>query len=311
MDATPPNPPARPGRPGDGPLRDARLRAVACVIGSAGLFALASAAIKALGTRIPLSEVVFFRNVLGLPALLLYAAAAHPGGVLAALRTRNPRGHVERLATGLVGMYGSFHGYAHLPLATVTALNFTMPLFLVALSALILRERVAPRRIAIAAAGFGGVLLMVQPWSTAAPLDPVAVGAVLSAALGWALAMISIRRMGEAGEAGTTIVLWFAIGAAIVSGLATLPVWVMPTPSQWGFLLITSLLSVFAQFLMTAAYRSGDTTLVAPFEYTAILWTASLGMVVWGEVPDLWDLAGVLVLVGAGLAIWRTELRRR
>ena len=291
-------------------LGDPRLRAVACVVGSAGLFALASAAIKALGGAVPLSEVVLFRNLFALPPLLLYAHLVTPGGLAVALRSRNPLGHLERLATGLVGMYGAFYGYAHLPLATVTALNFTMPLFLTGLSVLLLGERFRPRRLGIALAGFGGVLLIVQPLAGGEALEPLAVGAVLAAALGWALAMISIRRMGEAGEAGTTIVLWFALGGAVVAGLASVPVWITPTPGQWGWLLLTALLSVAAQVLMTAAYRAGDTTLIAPFEYTAIIWTASLGMLVWGEVPDLWDLVGILVLVGAGLAIWWTELRR-
>lgn len=297
-------------RPRPALIRDARWRAVACVIGSAGLFAVASAAIKALGGAVPLSQVVLFRNLFALPPLLLYAHLVTPGGLAAALRTRNPLGHLERLATGLVGMYGAFYGYAHLPLATVTALNFTMPLFLTGLSIVLLGEPFRPRRVTIAAVGFGGVLLMVQPWAGGEALEPLAVGAVLAAALGWALAMISIRRMGEAGESGTTIVVWFAIGGALVSGLASIPVWITPTAEQWGWLFLTALLSVAAQVFMTAAYRSGDTTLIAPFEYTAILWTASLGMLVWGEVPDLWDLIGVLVLVGAGLAIWWTELRR-
>ncbi|WP_376090614.1 DMT family transporter [Roseomonas sp. CCTCC AB2023176] len=297
-------------RPRPGGLRDPRLRAIACVIGSAGLFAVASAAVKALGGAVPLSEVVLFRNAFAIPPLLIYAHLVTPGGLAAALRTRRPLGHLERLATGLVGMYGAFYGYAQLPLATVTALNFTMPLFLTGLSVLMLGERFQPRRLAIAVAGFGGVLLMVEPWDGGSALDPVAVAGVLAAALGWALAMISIRRMGEAGESGTTIVLWFAIGAAVVSGVASVPVWVTPTAGQWGWLALTAFLSVGAQILMTAAYRAGDTTLIAPFEYTAILWTASLGMMVWGEVPDLWDLFGVLVLVGAGLAIWRTELIR-
>ena len=287
--------------------RAARVRAIACVTGSAGFFALAAAAVKALEGAVPLSELVFFRNLLALPALLLLAHWTAPGGLRTALRTRHPRRHVERMIGGLVGMYGSFYGYVHLPLATVTALNFTMPLFLTALSVLLLRERVSRARLAVVVVGFGGVLLMLQPGG-AGPLHAGAVAAVLAAALGWAYAMVSIRRMGEAGESGITIVLWFAIGAALVSGLAAVPGWAWPTPREWGLLLVVGLISVVAQLLMTAAYRAADTTLIAPFEYSAILWTTALGVLFWGEVPDGWDLAGFLVLVGAGLAIWRLEV---
>ncbi|WP_424133966.1 DMT family transporter [Roseomonas chloroacetimidivorans] len=289
--------------------RAARVRAIACVVGSSGLYALAATGVKALEGTIPLSEVVFFRNALALPVLLLLAHWTAPGGLRSALRTRYPRRHVERLFGGLAGMYGSFYGYAHLPLASVTALNFTMPLFLTGLSVLLLRERVGWRRLSIVVVGFVGVLLMLQPGGGEAP-DPGAVGAVLLSALGWAYAMVSIRRMGELGEAGITIVLWFAIGAAIVTAILSVPVWVWPAPWQWGFLLVTGLVSVISQLLMTAAYRSADTTLVAPFEYTAILWTTTLGVLFWGEVPDAWDAVGFLVLVGAGLAIWKLEVTR-
>jgi drug/metabolite transporter (DMT)-like permease len=289
-------------------LRAARIRAIACVTGSAGTFAFAAAAVKALDGAVPLSEVVLFRNLFALPALLLIAHWTAPGGLRTALRTRQPWRHGERLIAGLVGMYGSFYGYAHLPLATVTALNFTMPLFLTALSILLLGERVVLRRVAVVLVGFCGVLLMLRPGGDG-PLELGAAAAVLAAALGWALAMISIRRMGEAGESGITIVLWFAIGATVVAGVLSLPGWIWPTPIQWFWLAVTALVSVVAQLLMTAAYRSGDTTLVAPFEYSAILWTSTLGILVWGEVPDWWDLAGFLVLVGAGLAIWRQEVQ--
>ncbi|MFH5923669.1 DMT family transporter [Roseomonas xinghualingensis] len=289
--------------------RAARIRAIACVTGSAGFFALAAAAVKALEGKVPLSEVVFFRNALALPALLLLAHWTTPGGLRPALRTRHPVRHLERLVGGLIGMYGAFYGYAYLPLATVTALNFTMPLFLTALSVLMLRERVGWKRMAVTLAGFGGVLIMLQPGG-AGPLNLGAVAAVLLAAAGWAYAMVSIRRMGEAGEPGITIVLWFAIGAAVVSGVMTVPVWIWPTPWQWLMLSVVGLVSVVAQVLMTAAYRAEDTTLVAPFEYSAILWTTVLGVLLWGEVPDLWDLVGFLVLVGAGLSIWRLEISR-
>ncbi|WP_338662233.1 DMT family transporter [Pararoseomonas sp. SCSIO 73927] len=288
-------------------MRAVRLRAILYVTGSAGFFALAAAAIKALQGGVPLAETVFFRNALTLPFLLALAHWTAPGGLRRAFRTRHPRRHLERLVGGLTGMFGSFYGYVHLPLATVTALNFTMPLFLILLSVLLLRERVGAGRVAVILVGFLGVLLMVQPGGGGG-LHPGAVAAVLAGALGWAYAMVSIRMMGEAGEAGITIVLWFAIGAAIVSGLMAIPDWVAPTAWQWGMLLVVGLLSVVAQLLMTAAYRAAETTLLAPFEYSAILWTTALGLLLWSEVPDGWDLAGFALLVGAGLAIWRMEL---
>jgi drug/metabolite transporter (DMT)-like permease len=284
--------------------RSARRRAVLMVLGAAGTFTIAAAFVKALRGEIPLVQVIFFRNLFAIPALLPLLWGA---GGLAALRTRRPGLHAARIAAGLLGMAGAFYGYAVLPLATVTALGFTMPLFLTLLSVPLLRERVGPRRGAAVLLGFCGVLLMAHPTEgTGGHL--LGTGMVLLGALGWALAMITIRRMGDAGESGVTIVLWFAFAAAVLSGLASIPVWVAPTATQWALLIAIGLVSAFAQVLMTEAYRRGEATLLAPFEYSAILWTTLLGALVWAEMPDAWDFAGMAVLVGSGLYIWKREI---
>ena len=118
-----------------------------------------------------------------------------------------------------------------------------------------------------------------------------------------------IRRMGEAGESSVAIVFWFTVGSSVLAGIATVPVWVWPTPLEWSLLIGIGLVSALAQVLMTSAYRSGETTLLAPFEYAAIIWTTALGAFVWAELPDGWDFAGIAVLVGAGLYIWYREVR--
>lgn len=285
------------------PDAGARRRAVLMVLGSAGIFTLAAAFVKALEGHIPLAQVIFCRNLFAIPALL--PLLARHGG-WSALRTSNAKLHAVRTATGLLGMAGAFYGYAVLPLATVTALGFTMPLFLTLLSVPLLGERIGPRRGGAVLVGFGGVLLMLGP--ALAGGQGTGILMVLLGALGWALSMITIRRMGAAGEPGVAIVLWFAFGAAAVSGLASIPVWVAPSPFQWAMLAGTGLVSAAAQVLMTEGYRRGEATLLAPFEYSAILWTTLLGALVWHELPDGWDFAGMAVLVASGLYIWRREV---
>jgi drug/metabolite transporter (DMT)-like permease len=120
---------------------------------------------------------------------------------------------------------------------------------------------------------------------------------------------MTIRRMGQAGENGVTIVLWFAIGSSLISGVAAIPTWVEPDARQWALLLAIGLVSAVAQLMMTAAYRRGETTLLAPFEYVALVWTMLLGLLIWGEWPGVLDLLGFAVLVGAGLFIWWRETR--
>jgi drug/metabolite transporter (DMT)-like permease len=173
----------------------------------------------------------------------------------------------------------------------------------------LLGERVGWRRWSAVLVGFLGVLVMMRPGAEAAPLPGGAVALVLAGSVGWALAMISIRRMGEAGESGVAIVIWFALGASAVSSLAAIPAWVPPTGAQWALLVGIGLVSALAQLLMTEAYRRGEPTLLAPFEYAAILWTTAMGALIWGEWPDGWDFAGIAILVAAGLYIWHREVQ--
>ena len=285
--------------------RASRRRAILFILMAALLFALAACCVKALEGGVPLAQVVLFRSLFALPVLLPLLSQA---GGWAALRTPNPMGHVWRTLFGLVGMGGAFYGYATMPLATVTALGFTMPLFLTLLAVPLLGERVGWRRGSAVAVGFLGVLLMVRPTGAhAAEILPSLI--VLVAALAWALSMITIRRMGEAGESGVSIVLWFAIGSSLVAALVSLPVWVWPSAWQWMLLLGIGLISALAQLLMTDAYRSGEPTLVAPFEYSGIIWTTLLGALIWAEAPDGWDGLGIMVLVGSGLYIWSREVQ--
>ena len=205
-------------------------------------------------------------------------------------------------------MHSAYYGYAVLPLATVTALGFAMPLFLALLSVPLLGERVRGARAGAVAAGLAGVLIMVRPWRDAAGALPGgAVGYVVLGVLCWALAMISIRRLGAAGEPNLTIILWYTVGSLLLSVVLAAPGWVMPGEGAVLVLVAVGLLSAAGQLLMTEAYRTGETTLVAPFEYGAIVYTVVLGAVVWGEVPDAWGLLGIVVIVAAGLVVWRGE----
>lgn len=296
----PPEPPAEPAA-----QSRARRRAIILVVAASASFALSAAFVKTLGGRLPLAEVILGRNVFAIPCLLPVVLAA---GGLRSLATRNLMSHAARTLFGMMGMIGAFYGYVHLPLATVTALGFTMPLFLTVLSVPLLGEQVGWRRGLAVLVGFGGVLLMVRPGSAGIAGEGLAVLLCLLGAVGWALAMITIRRMGEAGESAVAIVFWFAVGSAVLAAIAALPIWIWPTPGEWGLLLGIGVISALAQVLMTSAYRSGETTLLAPFEYAGIVWTAALGAIVWSELPDGWAFGGIAVLVGAGMYIWHREV---
>ena len=282
----------------------ARRRAILCVLGSSASFTLAAALVKFSAERIPVSEIVLFRSLVA--ALCLLPMLRSAGG-WPALRTRRPLGHLGRLAAGLAGMYGSFYGYGRLPLATVTALGFSMPIFLALLSAPLLGERLRPARALAVVVGLAGVLVVLRPWQGGSelPLGPAAV--VMGGVLFWALAMISIRRMGQAGERNVTIVLLFSLGSSVIAGVACIPVWVTPDLPILVALVGIGAISALAQVLMTEGYRSGEATMLAPFEYGAILYTVALGWLIWAEAPGPWEFIGIAVLVASGLLAWRLE----
>ncbi len=114
--------------------------------------------------------------------------------------------------------------------------------------------------------------------------------------------------MGDAGEKNVTIVAWYSLETASLAAFGCIAEWV--TPSLWQFtaLVCSGLLSGLAQLLMTEGYRAVETTLVAPFEYGAIIYATVLGIAIWGEWPDVWSVAGVAVLIASGLYIWRREV---
>ena len=121
--------------------------------------------------------------------------------------------------------------------------------------------------------------------------------------------MASIRRMGQAGERNITIVVLFAIGSMTVCAALVAPVWVTPPLWLLPILIGLGLVSGIAQLLMTEGYRSGEASMLAPFEYSAILYTVILGWTLWGEIPGVWEAAGMAILVASGLFTWWRETR--
>jgi len=286
-----------------------RRRAIMLVLAGAALFTFSSALIKAVGPAIPTVELIALRSLFAfVPLLPLFARH----GWWRALRTRHPGLHAQRTLFGFIGMMTAVHGYVMLPLALVTALGFVMPLFLIVLSVPLLGEQVGRQRGAAVLVGFLGVLVMVRPWhafgpDAAAALPLLSVGIVIAGVATWALAMIAIRKIGHAGDPSVTITAWFTLGGVVAGGLLALPVWVTPSLAQFGVLVLIGLISGLAQVVMTEGYRTAETTLLAPFEYVAIVFATGLGIVVWHEIPDAWDIAGIAIIVASGLYIWQRE----
>ncbi len=275
-----------------------RVAAMFCMAGLAALVKWCS------GKGVPVLEIIFFRNAFAFVPVLIYIWRTTGFGVL---KTRRPLGHLMRSSVGLVAMIFGFTAVSLLPLTQSTAISFSSPLFMTALSALILHEPVGRHRWAAVAVGFIGVVIMVHP-------DPsrfAGVGVIfgLISALGAAGAMIAIREIG-ATEPGPTIVFYFTL-AGVVVGLASLPFgWVMPDIQTLMLLICGGLLGGVGQLLLTEALRRASVAVIAPFDYTQLVWASLIGFFVWRETPQALTWLGALVVAASGIYILWRETRR-
>lgn len=280
------------------------LRGIVLMCAAVLCFTVMDALIKHLAGRYPTLQLVFARNVF---ALIPVIYPLMKGGGFKLLRTRRPVGHALRAVFGLISMCCFFYAYGQLELATVIAIGFSAPLFMTALSVPMLGEPVGWRRWTAVLVGFVGVLIMTRPG--VGMLEASALIAVLGAFL-YALVVVVIRKLG-ATEHPATIVLYFTFTSAMVSGAAMPFLWVTPTLADWPFLIGTGLLGGIAQLTMTRAFMQAPVAVIAPFEYSSMLWAVTLGYFFWGEVPDRWVWAGTVIVVGSGLYILYRETRRR
>jgi drug/metabolite transporter (DMT)-like permease len=282
--------------------RDRPFLGMLCKVIAMLMFAIMFAAVRWLGPHFPIGEIVFFRSVLGLPVIVV---AAYLAGGLHLLATKRVDSHALRSIAGVISMYCNFTAYTLLPLADVTAIGFAAPLFIVVLAALFLRERVHIYRWSAVFIGFIGVLVIVGPGERVASGATIGVMYALTSAALAAVAMIFLRRM-SAHEHSTAIAFYFMLTAAAVS-LFTLPFgWNVPTGTE-GWVLITSgLAGGVGQLFLSFSYRYGEASLLAPFDYTAMIWAVALGYFVFGELPMVNVWAGALIVIAAGLLIlWR------
>jgi drug/metabolite transporter (DMT)-like permease len=275
-----------------------RMAAMVCV-------ACMTATVKWTGHRgVPVFEIVLFRNAFAFVPLGLYIWRTSG---LSVLRTRRPLGHLTRSAVGLLSMVCSFFAVQRLALTEATAFTFAAPLFMTALSALVLREFVGRHRWGAVVVGFIGVLIMVRP--EPGHMNLVGVAFALVAALGSAAAMVAIRQIAVT-EKGPTIVFYFTLGGVAVGLAGSLFHWVIPDPTTLAVLILGGLIGGVGQLLLTEAIRVAPVGVVAPFDYSQLIWATILGFVIWGELPHAATVAGAAVVAASGIYILHRELVR-
>lgn len=292
-------------------------RAIALKLCAVFLFMVMAALIKSATAAVPPGQAVFFRSFFAFPIIIGWLWQR--GQLRDGLIPSNLMGHVWRGLFGTTAMGLTFAGLGLLPLPEVTAIGYATPLFTVIFAALLLGERIRGFRLSAVAVGLIGVLIVLYPRMTVGS-DSVTTAAtigafmVLTASIMRALVQIHVRRLVQT-DSTAAIVFYFSLTATCLSFL-TLPIgalidlpaltWVVPE-TRVTFLLITAgLVGGVAQIMVTASYRYGAASMLAPFDYASMIFASLIGWVVFDEVPTQAILIGAgLVIAGGVVIIWR------
>ncbi len=263
------------------------------MLGSSATFSCAGAFIKVAAVTLPNEMIVFARAFIGLVLFLPWAARAGVQG----LRTPYPKQQVTRAVAGLVAMYCFFYAVGHLPLAEAMLLNYSSPLFIPFIAWLWIGEPIPPRIGWVIGIGFLGITLILKPGATF--FSPAAIVGVCSSVL-TAVAMVSIRGLARF-EPPSRIVFYFCAVCSLLSAVPLLWTWRTPSATALGALLGLGVLATIGQVWLTRAYGLAPAAKVGPFTYATVVFSALLGWMFWGEVPDRLSVVGAVLVCSAGI----------
>lgn len=279
-------------------------------LASALAFTLMSAGIRYKSQTFPVAELVFFRSFFALIPVMIWLKWR--GDIAGALRTKSLKVHVKRGIIGSTGMFLGFLTLSMLPLSDAVALGYATPLMVVVLASVVLKEKVRVYRWSAIIIGFAGVIVMLSPHlelgggkAAAYSGSMLGVGLGLAAAACSATATIEVRSLTRFESTGA-IVFYFMSWCSILGLVASLPVWVTPTMADAAWLICIGITGGLGQILLTESYRHGDASLIAPFEYSTMLWAVILGWFLFDEWPASAVFIGAGVVILSGIyVIWR------
>lgn len=277
------------------------LRAAAMMLLAVAFFSLMDAGLKQLSTHYPAFQVAALRGASSLPFVLAWALAT--AGARPLLRVRWSL-HLLRGAIGIAMMASFVYALRTLPLSTAYSIFFVAPLLVTALSVPVLGERVGPRRWAAIGTGLLGVLVLLRP--TGEGLLSLAALAVLLAAAMYAVSAITVRVLART-DSTQAMMVWLMAMMAGGAALLALPDWT-PVRGEHAWLIAgIGVGGALGQYAVTEAFRVGEASMVAPLEYTALVWGVLLDLAIWGVLPDGVTWLGAAIIVGSGLYLLRRE----
>lgn len=265
------------------------------------LFALMDAGLKLLSAKYPPLQVAALRGLSSLPFVLAWALLTVPAGSL--LRIHWPL-HLLRGVLGVAMMAGFVYGLRGMPLSTAYAITFVAPLLVTAMAGPLLKERVGPGRWLAIAVGLLGVLVILRP--TGEGMLTAGGLAVLVAAMCYAAGAITVRLLAQR-DSTQAMVVWFMALLSVAALALAWPGW-KPLESVDAWIIAgIGVAGSLAQIALTEAFRRGEASLIAPLEYTALIWGVVLDVALWGVLPDGITWVGAGIIVASGFYLLRRE----
>ena len=296
-------PTARPGgrAQSDNP---SSLVAVLLLLASIGFITAVDTTAKVLTVELHATQIVW-GYFLGITCCLFSYLAARRTPLRRALRTSRPLAQIARSGFLASSITFLFIGLTYLPIADATAINFMAPLFITALSGPFLGERVGPHRWIAVLLGLGGMIYILRPggdlyhWSALVTLLGAACFAVFQ---------IMTRKLSSSDSTVTTL-SYTAIGGLLWTSLVMLPFWQWPEAAHWVIFLCIGLLGLLAHLCMISAFARAQASLLAPFNYSKLLWAIVAGYLVFDHIPSVETLLGSVVIIASGLYVLYRENR--
>ena len=280
-------------------------RAALWMLGAVAAFSLMDASMKLLSARYPPMQVTMLRGAASLPFVLAWVlATAGPRSLL-------PRRWGLQLLRGVLGivMIVCFvYALKRLPLSTAYTIYFVSPLLVAALSVPLLGERVGPRRWTAIAIGLAGVLVVLRPGMGG--IVSLAGFMVLLAALAYAIASVTVSLLTRTDTPQSMVVCFLAV-MALGAGILAIPEWT-PLRADDGWLIAgMGLAGALGQVALTRAFQLGEASMVAPLEYTGLVWVIAWDWLLWATLPDRATWLGAAIIVASGLYLMRRERVKR
>ena len=276
------------------------IKAISMMLGAVAAFCGMDTVLKLFSQHYPPMEVVALRAVASLPFMLLPLAVM---GRLGDLRPVRFGMHVLRAILMLIVLIGFVYGVRVLSLADAYSIFLAAPLIVTALSVPLLGEHVGWRRWLAISVGLAGVMVMLRP-SVSNMVSLGALAALVSAAA-YAFNVIALRVISRS-DTTSSVVFWMIGLLAIIAGAVAAPNWVPLRHEDWVLLAAIGIFAAIGQHLLTEAFRRAPPSVVAPFEYTSLLWGILVDRVVWGVLPSSRVYIGGGIVIASGLyLIWR------